>query len=615
MIPWLLALACLMAEEPLAQAETEAIAGNSQWVLNVDNEPIDKVIKKVAKLEGYRCIIDGELQGEISGQFRSWSLTDFLNKISVLYHLVWFIDGKSLVVSPDAMVETRVFGSDRFEVRRLHTALQKLGLLNASIHTRLLKEENILIIAAPPAFLEVVESIGDALDSAESIPLSEQETVRIFSLDYAWAYDLTFNYSGSSISVPGVATLLSEVMTGQKQAGGNPSNNQANAPVALQPVAGEMVTAEDFGRTPPENEDETMLVFTKNTNPNVSITADVRRNAVIVRDRKSRMSLYEGLIEEFDQPAKIISISAVIVDLSSQAKLNLGLEEFTAQKGNTEFSLTPASLANTASNFNAMAKVVTGGWELMSKIRAQEIDGNARIVSQPAVLTFNNMGAVISRDASFYIPVAGTFNSQLYEVTTGLNLRVTPQILHEEGRTKIKLLITVKDGTIQQQENDVQGIPRTTENFINTQAIIDEGQSLLIGGLYTNTRRIEDSGIPFLKDIPILGYAFKTETTENSQTERVYLITPEIISVDVSRDQVEPFLELLGTPAPNDTLSSPTLYRQEENFLTPAPPVSPKPSSSVEQTEKPVLIPTPPPSINTEAPPPPSKPKGPRRRH
>jgi type III secretion protein C len=130
------------------------------------------------------------------------------------------------------------------------------------------------------------------------------------------------------------------------------------------------------------------------------------------------------------------------------------------------------------------------------------------------------------------VSVRGQEEVDLFKVEAGTVLRVTPHIIENTARgASIKLSVTMQDD----QENSGaattpdMAIPPIKQTKINTQAIIDAGQSLLIGGYYYEEKRTGEDGVPGLMHLPLLGNLFKSTTATTRQMERLVLITPRII--------------------------------------------------------------------------------------
>jgi type II secretory pathway component GspD/PulD (secretin) len=162
--------------------------------------------------------------------------------------------------------------------------------------------------------------------------------------------------------------------------------------------------------------------------------------------------------------------------------------------------------------------------------------GNAQTLTRSSVITLDNIGAVIDRSSTAYMQATGAKAGSYFDVTTSTKLVVVPHVIPGEfdsnGLPKIKLLIEVTDGGFDKDPRPNTSGPSTSINSVNTEASIFEGQSLFIGGYFHENHSINSGGIPFLKDIPLLGYLFKADNRENSIQERIYIITPTVIRVD-----------------------------------------------------------------------------------
>jgi type III secretion protein C len=113
-------------------------------------------------------------------------------------------------------------------------------------------------------------------------------------------------------------------------------------------------------------------------------------------------------------------------------------------------------------------------------------------------------------------------------------------LIEDNGRRRIRLLVSVEDGSLQmntqatstttgQTTTTQQAIPLVTRNAVNTQAIIDAGQGLLLGGLVRHETTRTTNKIPFLGSIPLLGHLFRSDSVSREDTERLFLISPRVI--------------------------------------------------------------------------------------
>jgi type III secretion protein C len=105
---------------------------------------------------------------------------------------------------------------------------------------------------------------------------------------------------------------------------------------------------------------------------------------------------------------------------------------------------------------------------------------------------------------------------------------VTPLVVNEGGKAQIKLAIRIEDGGITQQM--VSSIPVVQKTTITTQAFINEGESLLIGGLKSDVHNNTKVGIPGLSGIPVLGALFRHSQKESSHMEHLFMLTPRVVA-------------------------------------------------------------------------------------
>jgi type III secretion protein C len=162
------------------------------------------------------------------------------------------------------------------------------------------------------------------------------------------------------------------------------------------------------------------------------------------------------------------------------------------------------------------------------RISALEKSGVLRVVSRPRLSTLNNIPAVFNNQVQYYVRVAGDRQVDLFPVTAGMVMRVNPSILYDGGELRTRLSIEVLDGSPSGMV--VDGIPAVKQSSINTTAVVKQGESLLIGGMTVDTDYDYKSKVPVAGDIPIIGQAFRKRNKGAQHIERIFLITPRILS-------------------------------------------------------------------------------------
>jgi type III secretion protein C len=164
--------------------------------------------------------------------------------------------------------------------------------------------------------------------------------------------------------------------------------------------------------------------------------------------------------------------------------------------------------------------------QFIARIRALQTDGAARVVSSPQVVTLSNVEAIFDNSSTFFVRVAGREEVDLFNVSAGTSLRVTPHVFRDVDQTRIKLLVNVEDGNISGRQ--VDQIPVVERSTINTQALIAEGESLLIGGMVREVTANSTDKVPGLGDVPVVGNLFKSRESSTTRVERMFLITPRL---------------------------------------------------------------------------------------
>jgi type III secretion protein C len=271
------------------------------------------------------------------------------------------------------------------------------------------------------------------------------------------------------------------------------------------------------------------------------------------------MAAYDSLIRALDVEPQIVEIEATIIDINTDKLRQMGINwRFNSGGVNALFGGGPdasnpgapardrnlSTVIGSDRRNNAFAiapsgqglslgTIIGGHREFISRITALENKGAAHIVSRPQVMTLANIEAVFDRTRTFYVKVAGREQVDLFNVTAGTILRVNPHVFRDHDQTRIRMLVNIDDGSIS-DSSVVQGIPIVDKSSVSTQAIVTDGESLLLGGMTIDQDLDNEYKIPLLGDIPMLGNLFKVKSRQRGHTERLFLITPRLATVGQS---------------------------------------------------------------------------------
>ncbi|MBB5037720.1 type III secretion system outer membrane ring subunit SctC [Prosthecobacter dejongeii] len=538
------------------------------------------LLKELMVSQNLPVSISDSVKGVTSGSFKDVETQAVFDQLCEAHELVWFYDGVRMVIESADEVISRPLALPYLTPEALNEVLFSIGYASGpkgrEVQIKPGHRSGVLLLVGGPQFIQATELLARDLDNQENQRINEQITVRTFRLNYASANDINVNTGTTNRVVPGVVSSLQRLMANQPagsllSTGVEETSNRVTRPGLR--GKGLAAIGNPAAATPPrpfnpydptgsqqaQGQGAPPLEAVEETDPRAPmIVADTRLNAVLVRDVAARMPLYEELIRMLDVQTKAIEITAAIVDVDSDNLRNVGVEilglgkngndlgrlGFDADRGifdgNNTQGQTPSffdgsNLARGA-GLNATALISAGGYELLTRLRAVEEVGAGQIVSSPSVLTMENVQAVIRTDEKVYVRVEGNLQVDLFDVTTGIQLRVTPTIVREGVRNDFRLQIDITDGSF--SDTRVDNIPSTRESAINTQAMVPENKTLLLGG-YSVERRVRNTRqVPLLSKVPGLGKLFSRNERNHERTQRFFFITPRI--VDLSTEATDP---------------------------------------------------------------------------
>jgi type IV pilus assembly protein PilQ len=293
---------------------------------------------------------------------------------------------------------------------------------------------------------------------------------------------------------------------------------------------------------------EEMLVLLKSTlSQRGTVQIDPRTNTMIITDLQDRLNTAADLITALDRAQPQVEIEARIVQTTKDYARALGIQwgfrgRANSALGNTTNLAFPnnGSLAGAAAGGapspGAIAAAgatsalglslgsVNGAFNLDVALDALESSGDARVLSNPRITTQNNVAAEIKQGVQ--VPFQTTANNTVTTsfIDAALSLKVTPQITADNT---VILKITVDNGSLGPQVG-VAG-PSINTQFANTTVQVDDGQTTVLGGIYTSSGRSSSDRTPGISRVPLLNWLFRRETENSQIIELLLFITPRII--------------------------------------------------------------------------------------
>ncbi len=302
-------------------------------------------------------------------------------------------------------------------------------------------------------------------------------------------------------------------------------------------------------------------------------TWDERTNMVVVRDIARGVAAATELVRQFDTQTPQILIESNIVEAQKSFLRDLGIQWGVNNKvgpgtGNSTGLNFPGTIngggvlaggknspatsipfiadfpaANVGpgagSAYDLLLGSIDGSMTLDARLTALETDGKVKVISRPRVVTLNNLPATIEslRILRVRLPstgtvistgaggAAGSAQTATEKINTGITLTVTPQVSSDGF---VFLDVFAKSSTLAPSSSP-DNIPDEVSRQAESHVLIKDGETFVLGGVYQETLNRADTGIPYLRSIPVLGWAFRNHSDKDERQELLVFITPKTV--------------------------------------------------------------------------------------
>ncbi len=298
-----------------------------------------------------------------------------------------------------------------------------------------------------------------------------------------------------------------------------------------------------------------------------SVVTDVRTNQMFVQDTASRLEEVRRLLQRIDVPVPQVLIEARIVEADDRFSQNLGARFGFARITNNAWlnsgagstfgpgggggggtnTITIGGTTVTNPNFVNLPSAGLGGFQAGSigltlfnssvtrllnlELSALEADGRGKIISSPRVITADKIKALIEQGTEIpYQAATSSGATQIQFRKAVLKLEVTPQITPEGA---IFMDVKVNRDSPSSIATGGAGVAIDTK-AVQTQVLVENGGTVVLGGIYEQTERTTTTKVPLLGDVPVLGWLFRNRTRVNDRTELMIFITPRVVSERVA---------------------------------------------------------------------------------
>lgn len=425
------------------------------------------------------------------------------------------------------------------------TTVPGMGRSRLTIDLRNIDIENLLRLIASESGVNIIA--GSDVSGTVTMRLSRVPLDQAF-LTILQSLQLGFEMRGNVIRVAPQSTLLEELAARAEAR----ARAQAVEPLEVFLLPINYASANDL-----TGQVEGLL------SPRGSVTVDERTNTLIIKDLVANLSAIRLLVETLDAQVPQVLIEARIVETNDTFTRQIGIQwggdmSFAQGRGNPTGLIFPNVLGlaggatdgqtptaggsenpNFAVNLPAASGTGSGGAigltmgsiggavNLNLRLSALEDAGHAKIISSPRILTLDNQQATISQGTSIPISVVGAAGVQTVFVDATLELTVTPHVT-PDGNVRLSIQATKNEPDF--QNTGARGDPTIIQNQAQTELLIKDGDTTVIGGIYSQNSGYSVSAVPFLHRIPVLGFFFRTRSENENRSELLIFITPRIVN-------------------------------------------------------------------------------------
>jgi type IV pilus assembly protein PilQ len=266
------------------------------------------------------------------------------------------------------------------------------------------------------------------------------------------------------------------------------------------------------------------------------ITVDERNNQIIITDIADKVKKAKEIVKKIDKVTPQVMIEARIVEATDTFSREIGTSwaiEGTRTDGNLggtlgfDMSATNPPTSSLGAIGIQFTRLIGNTFQVVdARLQASESEGNVKIISAPKILTLDNKAAKIKQGLAYpYNKLDADGNTTTEFKDIALELEVTPHITPDE---RVTMKIVIKNNEIGAVINNQ--VSFTTKEAY-TELLVDDGDTIVIGGIRKTRTDIGESGLPYLRKIPVLGWLFKTESNEDTLEELLIFITPRVVQL------------------------------------------------------------------------------------
>ena len=289
------------------------------------------------------------------------------------------------------------------------------------------------------------------------------------------------------------------------------------------------------------------------------VSVDERTNTLLIQDTAFKLNEIRRLVDRLDIPVKQVLIESRIVIANDDFSKDLGVK-FGVNNIDSRDLANGKTADITTGNLNALEPLTAGdpipiedtlnvnlpvadpagqiaiafaklpfGFLIDLELSAAQAESRAEVISNPRVITSNQNTARIEQGTEIpYLSATSSGATDVEFKKAVLSLEVTPQITPDD---RISMKLAVNSDSVGQE---FAGIPSIDTREVTTDVLVDNGQTVVLGGIYEENSTVSNTRVPFFSDIPLVGRIFRTDSVTSDKSELLIFITPKIIDEQLS---------------------------------------------------------------------------------
>jgi general secretion pathway protein D len=305
--------------------------------------------------------------------------------------------------------------------------------------------------------------------------------------------------------------------------------------------------------------------------------ADERSNSLLVYASKADMDIIKEIIKKLDTVLPQVLIEAVIIEVNLNNDKNIGISYLEKQPHPTSGYFRGIGAINNGNAFSPIASAATnaaggfpGGFSYLASlgndldivVTAVADDSRARILQRPRIQTSHNEPATLFVGESRPYPTASYYGggayggySSIQQLQIGVTLEVTP-LINPDGLVVMDIHQTIESANGSVNIVNVGDVPITSRKEAAAKVSVRDRDTIILGGLIETSKTKSASGVPYLKDIPLLGFAFRNTSEKEIRNELIVLIRPTVL----------PTPEIAAQTATAEKRAMPGVWTTEKEF-------------------------------------------------